>query len=64
MKYEDFINSTKYRREYDEILSLGFNCHTSTSLRQAGLQCKSYPLDWVRFVDINEQSCELVLCVQ
>jgi len=34
-------------KEYDFIFSLGFACGASQSLRAAGLQFASYPLDWI-----------------
>ena len=51
MTYNDFINSTEHQRIYDEVVSLGFNCHISSALRQLSLQHKTYPLDWGRVVE-------------
>jgi len=34
-------------KEYDFIFSLGSNCSVSMSLRDAGLQFASWPLDWI-----------------
>ena len=61
MKYTDFINSNKYIHEYDEIISFGFNCNTATALDRIGIRKKSYPLDWVRFVE-ETSNAELGFC--
>ncbi len=51
MKYDDFINSVKYQKDYDEVISMGFNCWTSRALRRLYLQSSSYPLDWIRCIE-------------
>ncbi len=54
MKYEDFINSTKYRREYDEIIPLGFDCGMCFAVKSLFVRQHSYPFDWGRVVESKD----------
>ena len=49
--FNEFVKSSKYKREYDVCISLGFNCFTSMILRKYFLQKYSYPYDWSRGID-------------
>jgi len=55
MKFVDFINTTEHRQEYDEIVSLGFNCAVAFALKDLYLRNKSYPLDWGRVVEEKDE---------
>ncbi len=48
-------------KEYDFIFSLGANCSVTMSLRDAGLQFSSLPLDWIGSPGLV-RSCEMVEC--
>jgi len=44
---------TDRNNPYDIVFSLGFSCGCSQSLRAAGLQFASYPLDWLGIPDLS-----------
>ena len=44
---------TDKSRPYDIVFSLGFSCGCSQSLRAAGLQFSSYPLDWLGVPELS-----------
>ncbi len=54
-KNGDVIDESPFAREYDFVLSLGYDCHCASMLRKLGLRSCSSPFDWLTSASIDKR---------